>query len=73
MISKPSPDGQRMIYGILLLAVLATLASRIAFGQVEEKTSYGLMPIITSLATLAGAFAQWAFGTPREPPKPPQP
>lgn len=67
-----------MIYGVLILLVLGMLASRIAFGQVEEKTSYGLMPIIVALATLAGAFAQWAFGaeanrSPKEPPKPPQP
>lgn len=68
-MSKPTPEEQRMLYGLFLLLVLAELASRIAFGKVEQQTSYGLMPIITSLATLAGAFAQWAFGPPREPPK----
>lgn len=55
-----------MLYGVLLLILLATLAERVAFGQVEEKTSYGLMPLITCLSTLAGAFAQWAFGGPRD-------
>ena len=34
----------------------------------------GLMPIITTLSTLAGGFAQWAFGRPyQDPPTPPKP
>ena len=58
---KLSSDQQRMIFGFLLLIILATLTARVALGRVEEATSYGLMPLITCLATLSGAFAQWAF------------
>jgi len=52
---------QRMVFGFSLLLILALLALAIALGKVEEKTSYGLMPLLTALATLAGGFAQWAF------------
>lgn len=52
----------RLIFGYLLLFILAVLAAAIALGKVEESTSYGLMPLVTSLSTLAGAFAGWAFG-----------
>lgn len=58
---KFSPDMQRMIFGFGLLAIIAGLAVAIALGHVEERTSYGLMPLLTALATLAGGFAQWAF------------
>ncbi len=51
----------RMIFGFCLLTILAGLATAIALGKVEEITSYGLMPLLTTLSTLAGAFAQWAF------------
>lgn len=57
------PDQQRMIFGLLLLAILAGLAAVIAMGKIEEKTSYGLIPLLTTLSTVAGAFANWAFGT----------
>ncbi len=70
-------DGLRMIYGLVLILILAGLALAIAIGHVEERTSYGLMPILMAIAGLSGQFAQWAFGT-REinreiapPPKPP--
>ena len=58
---KLSPEMQRMIFGFILLGIMAALAAAIALGHVEEKTSYGLMPLLTTLSTLAGAFAQWAF------------
>lgn len=58
---KITPDVQRMIFGFLLLIILASLTARVALGRVEEATSYGLMPLITTLSTLSGAFAQWAF------------
>ncbi len=58
-----SSDTQRMIFGFSLLLVLACLATAIALGNVEEKTSYGLMPLLTTLSTLAGGFAQWAFNS----------
>lgn len=57
----PSRDTLRMIFGFSLLVILAGLALAIAMGHVEEKTSYGLMPLLTALATLAGGFANYAF------------
>lgn len=57
----PGRDTLRMIFGFSLLLILAGLALAIALGKVEEKTSYGLMPLLTALATLAGGFCQWAF------------
>lgn len=60
------PDTLRMIFGFLLLLILAGLALAFALGKVEEATSYGLMPLIVGLATLSGAFAQWAFGGNKE-------
>lgn len=56
-------DTLRMIFGFLILAILAGLALAIALGRVEEATSYGLMPLLTALATLSGGFAQWAFSS----------
>lgn len=54
-------DRLKMLYGFLLLLLLAILAVVIALGKVEQQTSYGLLPIITALATLSGAFGNWAF------------
>lgn len=56
-------DTLRMIFGFCILLILAGLALAIAMGNVEEKTSYGLMPLLTALATLSGGFAQWAFSS----------
>lgn len=53
----------KLLYGLCLLIILGGLAIAFGVGHVEEKTSYGLMPIVTALSTLAGAFAGWAFGT----------
>lgn len=50
-----------MIFGIVLLVSLVGLAFTFGLGHIEEKTSYGLMPIITTLSTLAGLFGGWAF------------
>jgi hypothetical protein len=52
----------RMIFGFALLIIIAALAAIIALGHVEQSTSYGLNIVLGSLATLAGGFAQWAFG-----------
>lgn len=60
-MDKPNSDTLRMVFGFSLLVILAGLALAIAVGHVEEKTSYGLMPLLTTLSTLAGAFAQYAF------------
>ncbi len=51
----------RMIFGFCLLAAVAVIAVVIALGHVSEATSYGLQIVLGSLATLCGAFAQWAF------------
>lgn len=55
-------DQLRMVFGFIILFILALLAGVISLGHVEEKTSYGLSEIITALATLGGSFGQWAFG-----------
>lgn len=50
-----------MLFGFLVLVVLAVLAAFIALGKVEQTTSYGLDIILGGLMTLAGGFASWAF------------
>jgi uncharacterized membrane-anchored protein len=52
----------KIIFGFLLLLSLIALAAVIALKSVTEAESYGLMPIVTALATLAGGFSNWAFG-----------
>ena len=52
----------KLLFGCALLLILAILVGMIALGNVRQETSYGLMPLITTLATLGGAFANWAFG-----------
>jgi len=49
-------------FGFCLLFILGWLSFHVALGKVEATTSYGLLPLITALATLSGAFANWAFG-----------
>lgn len=53
----------RILFGLLLLVLLAALACVVAIGKVHQESSYGLEYILGSLATLAGGFAQWAFKT----------
>lgn len=62
----PAPDPGwlpyvKMVYGFLVLLTLVALATVIALGKVEMKTSFGLEGIISALGVLAGMFAQWAF------------
>ena len=52
----------RIVFGFCLLVILAGLALAIALGHVEEKTSYGLMPLMVAISSLATQFATWAFG-----------
>jgi hypothetical protein len=59
-----------MLFGLLLLLSLVALAVAFGLGKVEEKTSYGLMPIITTLSTLAGLFGGWAFRETNDNPPP---
>lgn len=76
---KFSMDKLKMIFGFILLLSLVALLGVIALFKVHEDSSYGLLPLIATLSTLAGAFANWAFGhaptkepegpTPTSPPK----
>lgn len=52
----------KWIYGILLLVLIASLCALFGLGHVEEKTSYGLLPLIGGLLVLAGGYAQSVFG-----------
>lgn len=65
-----SVDKLKMLFGLLLLLSLVALAVAFGLGKVEEKTSYGLMPIITTLSTLAGLFGGWAFRETNDNPPP---
>jgi hypothetical protein len=60
-MKSPSPDTLRMTFGFCLLIIVAFLATCIALRKVEEQSSYGLIPTLTILGTLAGNFTQWAF------------
>lgn len=53
----------KMIFGFLLLVVLATLAAIIGLAHVEQTTSYGLEGIVGGLLVLCGQFSRWAFGS----------
>ncbi len=59
-------DRYRFILGALILGGLMVLAVFVALGRVEEKTSYGLVPIVTILAKVALDFSDWAFRGDRE-------
>ncbi len=54
-------DRYRFILGALIVGGLMVLAIFVALGKVEEKTSYGLVPIVTILAKVALDFSDWAF------------
>lgn len=54
----------RAIFGFALLGIWAALIAVIALGKVEAATSYGLLPCITALAGLSGAYAQSTFSNP---------
>lgn len=56
-----SNDRLKMFYGYMLLLILCVLAVAFGMGQVEEKTSYGLMPLVVAISNLAAQWAQWAF------------
>jgi thiol:disulfide interchange protein len=57
----------KVIFGFVVLIVLAALAAIIALGEVKEASSYGLNIILGGLLTLAGGFASWAFRDTSEP------
>lgn len=54
-------ESWKVVYGYLLLVVIAILSLRIALGIVEEKSSYGLSPLLIILTLLADRWASWAF------------
>lgn len=56
----------KMGFGYALLIIVGGLSMAISLGKVEEHTSYGLGMIVGCLTTLAGGFAQWAFGGPKK-------
>lgn len=55
-----------MLYGYVLTAAILGIALVIATGTVEEKTSFGLMPIVVVLGQIGNTWAQWAFGSRRD-------
>lgn len=61
----PDLDKLKMLFGFLLIFLLIVLGLTLALAKVEEDTSHGLMPLITTISTLAGAFGNWAFGQSR--------
>jgi hypothetical protein len=62
----------RFILGATIVGALLLLAIAIALGRVEEKTSYGLVPVVTILAKVALDFSEWAFRTRKEDEKEPE-
>lgn len=70
-MNLPTPDPRwlpflKVLFGFLLLVVLAGLAAIIGLGKVEAASSYGLDIILGGLLTLAGGFSQWCFSTKKE-------
>ena len=62
---QPTIDELKMLFGFLLLLIVAFLCAAIALGNVQEQSSFGLTQMITVLAALGGGFATWAFSTTR--------
>jgi hypothetical protein len=56
-------DYGKLLFGIILLVILATLSAIIALGKVEASTSHGLDTLLGGFLTLSGGFANWCFKT----------
>lgn len=56
----------KLVFGFMLLMVLAGISAVIAIAKVEQATSYGLEIILGAVAVLSGQFAQWCFGAARD-------
>jgi hypothetical protein len=54
-------DRYRFVLGAVIVLGLMILASFIALGKVEEKSSFGLTAIMAILAKVALDFSEWAF------------
>ena len=52
--------------GMTLVLGLLALAGAIALGKVEEKSSFGLTPLLLLLSPVSQALANWAFPPRRE-------
>lgn len=53
----------KLLFGLILLLILAVLSAIIALGKVEATTSHGLDTLLGGLLTLSGGFANWCFKT----------
>ncbi len=62
-------DFYRFILGTIIVLSLMALAVAIALGMVEEKTSYGLMPILLTFGKIALDFSEYMFRKKDEPEK----
>lgn len=60
---QPTIDELKMLFGFLLLLIVAFLCASIALGNVREESSFGLTQMITVLSALGGGFATWAFSS----------
>lgn len=64
-----SADRLKMIWGFLVIVIIAALAVLIAFKNVEQQSSYGLEPILVALTAGLASFCNWAFaGREKAPP-----
>jgi hypothetical protein len=54
-------DKFRFMIGAVVLGALSVLATAVALGKVEEKTSFGLTAILAILGKVALDFSEWAF------------
>jgi len=59
----------KLLFGFMILLVLAALAAIIAIGHIKAETSFGLDIILGGLLTLSGGFAGWAFRDTKPQPK----
>ena len=51
-------------FGFLALIIEGSLAFVIAYGKVEQQTSYGLLNVLGSLNNALGTFVGFTFGSP---------
>lgn len=51
----------KMLFGFVLMILVAGIALVIALGKVEQQTSFGLQDILGGLLVLCGSFSHWAF------------
>jgi hypothetical protein len=59
-------DRYRMIIGGMIVIGTLALATAIALGNVQEKSSFGLGVLLVGVVKMAENFTGWAFRTKRE-------